>query len=218
MSRGAFSARGGARISSVSKRAARRRASLCAARQRGLVMLALLIALMLMSIALAGALDVWSLERRREQEKQLLFVGDQYRQAIVRYYRVGRVYPASVDDLLDDTRFPVPMHHLRQAYPDPVTGKTDWLFLRQGDRFYGVYSSSEAPTIKRAEFPRRYVDFETEQTYGGWKFIYLAPGLRSTPTTAVPAAPGRPVRTIDPQNGALRFPSAGFGANRIGGR
>src|SRR5579872_2138549 len=80
------------------------------------------------------------------------------------------------------------------------TGKTDWLFLRQGDRFYGVYSSSEAPTIKRAEFPRRYVDFETEQTYGGWKFIYLAPGLRSTPTNAVPATPGRPVRTIDPQN------------------
>ncbi|GGC56539.1 type II secretion system pseudopilin TklG [Paraburkholderia caffeinilytica] len=170
-------------------------------------MLALLIALMLMSIALAGALDVWSLERRREQEKQLLFAGDQYRQAIVRYYRVGRVYPASVDDLLDDARFPVPMHHLRQAYPDPVTGKTDWLFLRQGDRFYGVYSSSEAQTIKHAEFPRRYADFETEQTYGGWKFIYLAPGLRSTPTSAVTTSPGRPVLTINPQNGAGLLPS-----------
>jgi type II secretory pathway pseudopilin PulG len=218
VSRGVFSARGGARFSSVSKRVGQHRSRPCTARQRGLVLLALLIALMLMSIALAGALDVWSLERRREQEKQLLFAGDQYRQAIVRYYRVGRVYPASVDDLLDDTRFPVPMHHLRQAYPDPVTGKTDWLFLRQGDRFYGVYSSSEAPTIKRAEFPRRYADFETEQTYGGWKFIYLAPGLRTTPTDAVTAAPGHPVQSINPQNGAVRFPSTGFGANRTGGR
>ncbi|WP_408200479.1 type II secretion system protein [Paraburkholderia sediminicola] len=207
MSRGAFSARGGARILSASKRAARHRTRPRAARQRGLALLALLIALTLMSIALAGALDVWSLERRREQEKQLLFAGDQYRQAIVRYYRVGRVYPASVDDLLDDTRFPVPMHHLRQAYPDPVTGKTDWLFLRQGDRFYGVYSSSEALTIKRAGFPRRYVDFETEQTYGGWKFIYLAPGLRSTPTNAVTAAPGSPILTINPQHGVGRLPS-----------
>ncbi|EGC98762.1 hypothetical protein B1M_39993, partial [Burkholderia sp. TJI49] len=57
-------------------------------RQRGLVLLALLIALMLMSIALAGALDVWSLQRRREQERQLLFAGDQYRKAIVGYYRL----------------------------------------------------------------------------------------------------------------------------------
>jgi type II secretory pathway pseudopilin PulG len=204
VSQGPFSTRRGARL----KPAARHRTSPCPAHQRGLVMLALLIALMLMSIALAGALDVWSLERRREEEKQLLFAGDQYRQAIVRYYRVGRVYPASVDDLLDDNRFQIPMHHLRQAYPDPITGKTDWLVLRQGDRFYGVYSSSQALTIKRAQFPRRYEDFETEQTYDGWKFIYLAPGLRSNPASAVTPAPDRPVLSINPQNGAGRRSSA----------
>ncbi|MGF6758146.1 type II secretory pathway pseudopilin PulG [Paraburkholderia sp. GAS42] len=191
------------RLSARMTSAARPRNRPRGARQRGLVLLALLIALMLISIALLGALDVWSLQRQREQETQLLFAGDQYRQAIVRYYRAGRVYPASVDDLLDDTRFPVPMHHLRQAYPDPVTGKNDWLFLRQGDRIYGIYSSSEALAIKRAEFPRRYQDFENEQTYGGWKFIYLAPGLRSNPANAgAAAAPGNQVRTINPQNGA----------------
>ncbi|WP_328821129.1 hypothetical protein [Paraburkholderia nemoris] len=54
------------------------------------MMLAQLIALMLMSIALAGALDVWSLERRREQEKQLLFVGDQYRQDRLALLAAGR--------------------------------------------------------------------------------------------------------------------------------
>ncbi|OAJ53556.1 hypothetical protein A6V36_28670 [Paraburkholderia ginsengiterrae] len=175
----------------------------CPARQRGLVMLALLIALMLMSIALAGALDVWSLERRREQEKQLLFVGDQYRQAIARYYRVGRAYPTSVDDLMNDTRFAVPMHHLRQAYPDPVTGKTDWQFLLQGDRIFGVYSSSGAQTIKRTGFPLRYVEFEKEETYGGWRFVYLAPGLRNTPasvTNDATSAPRLPVLNLNPQN------------------
>lgn len=173
------------------KARARQRLGPRAARQGGLVLLALLIALMLMSIALAGALDVWSLQRHREQEKQLLFAGNQYRLAILRYYRVGRAYPASVDDLLDDTRVPVPMHHLRRAYPDPITGKNDWVVMMWGDRFYGVFSRSEAATIKRAGFPRPYEDFEGAETYGGWKFLYLAPGLRTTPPNTAPAAPGK---------------------------
>lgn len=161
-------------------------------RQRGLVLLALLIALMLMSIALAGALDVWSLQRRREQERQLLFVGDQYRRAIVAYYRVGRVYPQTVDDLLDDTRFATPMHHLRRAYPDPVSGKNDWSFLWRADRFYGVSSSSDGAPIKRAGFPDRYREFEGVETYRQWKFLYLAPGMAASADEASPAAPARP--------------------------
>ncbi|MGU7769064.1 type II secretion system protein [Burkholderia sp. MR1-5-21] len=160
-----------------------------AARQRGLVLLALLIALMLMSIALSGALDVWALQRRREQEKQLLFVGDQYRRAIVRYYQLGRAYPLTVDDLLNDTRFPKPMHHLRRAYPDPITGQNDWGFLWRADRFYGVYSSSDQAPVKRAEFPQRYSDFDGDETYRKWKFLYLAPGLSMPASDAVAAAP-----------------------------
>ncbi|KVM59786.1 hypothetical protein WJ58_08600 [Burkholderia ubonensis] len=160
-----------------------------AARQRGLVLLALLIALMLMSIALAGALDVWALQRRREDEKQLLFAGDQYRRAIVRYYGLARAYPASVDDLVDDTRFPTPRHHLRRAYPDPLTGRADWMFLWRADRFYGVYSSVDRATVKRADFPRQYADFDGEETYAKWKFVYLAPGLAMPAGDAAPAAP-----------------------------
>ncbi|RQR26211.1 type II secretion system protein [Burkholderia sp. Bp9143] len=161
-------------------------------RQRGLVLLALLIALMLMSIALAGALDVWSLQRRREQERQLLFVGDQYRRAIVGYYRLARAYPQTVDDLLDDTRFAKPMPHLRRAYPDPVSGKNDWSFLWRADRFYGIYSSSDGATIKRAGFPDRYKDFEGVETYRQWKFIYLAPGLAVPAGDASAAVPTLP--------------------------
>src|SRR5258708_20350511 len=89
--------------------------------QRGLVLLTLLIALMLASIALLGALDVWALQRQRLQEEELLFVGNQYRLAIQRYYRIGRVLPMSVDGLLEGKRFPVPLHHLPPAYPHPLT-------------------------------------------------------------------------------------------------
>lgn len=153
----------------------------------GLVLLTLLIALILVSVALMGALDVWSLQRQRLQEEELLFVGNQYRLAIQRYYQAGRTLPASVDDLLEDKRSPVPLHHLRRAYPDPITGKNDWLFLRDGDRIYGVYSKSTAPAIKHANFPRRYADFANAKTYGEWQFFYLPPGRRSRASNPLPS-------------------------------
>ncbi|WP_197693875.1 type II secretion system protein [Vogesella sp. LIG4] len=152
-------------------------------------MLALLIALALMSVALMGALDVWAFQRQRLQEEELLFVGNQYRQAIQHYYQVGRSLPGTVDDLLEDKRFPLPMHHLRRAYPDPITGKNDWQFLRLGDRFYGVYSSSTAATIKRANFPWRYADFANVQTYDGWHFFYLPRELQRLAPALAPSVP-----------------------------
>ncbi|MFJ1210374.1 type II secretion system protein [Burkholderia pyrrocinia] len=205
MNRAGRTARGGARAMRGRPRAAR---------QRGLVLLALLIALMLMSIALAGALDVWSLQRRREDERQLLFAGDQYRRAIVRYYRLARAYPQTVDDLLDDNRFVKPAHHLRRAYPDPITGQNDWAFLWRDDRFYGVYSNSDQATVKRAGFPQRYMDFEGEETYRKWKFLYLAPGLSlpasdAAPVSASAAAPAQ----------AASFPSlSGFAGGYLPGQ
>src|SRR6202171_6723808 len=178
--------------------------------QRGLVLLTLLIALMLASIALLGALDVWALQRQRLQEEELLFVGNQYRLAIQRYYRIGRVLPLSVDDLLEDKRFPVPLHHLRRAYPDPITGKNDWLFLRQGDRIFGVHSSSDAPTIKRANFPRRYGELANVKTYGEWQFFYVIPGRRTRNTNALSSSPSTTGTTNTPVRpggvtGALPF-------------
>jgi type II secretory pathway pseudopilin PulG len=147
-------------------------------KQRGLVLLALLIALALASVALCGALDVWALQRQRWQEEQLLFVGNQYRQAIQRYYLAGGSLPASVDDLLEDHRFKVPLRHLRRAYPDPITGKNDWQWLRHGDRIFGVASSSGATPLKHANFPRYYANFSDAQSYRDWQFLYLPPGHR----------------------------------------
>jgi type II secretory pathway pseudopilin PulG len=61
--------------------------------QNGLVLLALLIALAISSVAMMGAPDVWALQRQRQQEEELLFVGDQYRLAIQRYYETGHTLP-----------------------------------------------------------------------------------------------------------------------------
>lgn len=187
-------------------------------RERGLVMLTLLIALLLLSVALMGALDVWSLQRKREAEQQLMFVGNQYRIAIVRYYRAGRALPASIDDLLNDTRFPQPLHHLRRAYADPVTGQNDWVYLYEAGRIAGLHSSSTDAPVKRSQFPRQFEDFEGQQTYAGWQFFYLPPMPRSgTQPDGLPkrTRPGSLDAPFDPMNdGLTRFSPRGLGASR----
>ncbi|UBM08037.1 type II secretion system protein [Cupriavidus metallidurans] len=180
-------------------------------RGQGLVLLSLLIALLLMAIAMEGALDVWALQRQRQMEEELLFVGEQYRQAIQSYYLVGRALPASIDDLLEDKRFPVPLHHLRRAYPDPMTGKADWKLLIEGGRIYGVYSGSTAETIKRARFPRRYAEFANAKTYAEWQFFYVPPGRGipgTNPGPQTPAPNTRGGKGAVPGNGNRTSPFA----------
>jgi type II secretory pathway pseudopilin PulG len=145
---------------------------------RGIVLLALLLTLALMAVALMGAVEVWSFERQRETEAELLYVGDQYRLAIEHYYYAtpgaGKTLPTSIDDLVEDQRFPVPVRHLRRAYADPVTGQAFEL-LRNGEQISGVVSSSTTPTIKRSGFSRADSAFEGFETYNQWRFLFSPP-------------------------------------------
>lgn len=145
---------------------------------RGIVLLALLLTLALMAVALMGALEVWSVERQREAEADLLYVGDQYRLGIERYYYAtpgaAKVLPMSIDDLVEDQRFPVPVRHLRRAWADPVTGEPFEL-VRTGEQISGVVSSSTKPTIKRSGFSRSDSAFEGLETYNQWKFLFHPP-------------------------------------------
>jgi type II secretory pathway pseudopilin PulG len=148
------------------------------------VLLALLILLTLGGIGLMAAVDVWSVSRQRDLEKQLLFAGDQYRQAILRYYHAAprgtpRVLPASLDELLADNRFPTPLHHLRRLYPDPMSGSAEWGELRIGGRLAGVYSTSERRPVKQAGFAPGYLKFEGKGSYRDWLFA-IAPNGQPT--------------------------------------
>lgn len=144
---------------------------------RGVMLLALLISLALSGIALMGAVDVWTLQRQREREKQLLFAGDQYRQAIRRYYYAApagtpRTLPVSLELLLEDDRYPIPVRHLRRLYPDPITGQAEWGQLRAGDRIAGVYSRSEALPVKQAGFSPADENFTGRTRYKEWVFSF----------------------------------------------
>ena len=56
-------------------------------RQRGFTYLTLLFAIAIAGIVLAKTGIDWSQDAQREKEKELLFVGDQYRHAIALYYQ-----------------------------------------------------------------------------------------------------------------------------------
>ena len=164
-------------------------------RVAGVVLLALLLALAIGAIGLIVATDVWSLARQHEQEQELLFAGDQYRQAIQRYYAgappdTGPVLPARLEDLLEDKRYPVPIRHLRRLYADPITGSSEWGALRVGERIAGVYSLSGKEPLKQAGFAPRYEQFRGKSAYREWVF-----GIASSPRTTVIKPPGVPAST-----------------------
>lgn len=144
---------------------------------RGIMLLALLIGLALSGIALMAAVDVWTLQRQRDREQQLLYVGDQYRLAIGRYYYAApagtpKALPATLEMLLEDDRFPVPVRHLRRLYPDPITGRAEWGQLRAGERIFGVYSLSEAKPLKQAGFSAGDDGFTGRSHYKEWVFSF----------------------------------------------
>ncbi len=169
--------------------------------ERGVVLLALLLALALLGIGLMVAVDVWAITRQREREQELLFVGDQYRQAIQRYYYgappgVARVLPASLDDLLEDDRYPVPVHHLRRPYPDPITGSPEWGLVRAGERIAAVYSLSEAKPLKQAGFAAAYQFFADKASYRDWVFAFV--GARRSGNEVPAVLPTTPAPTPAP--------------------
>jgi type II secretory pathway pseudopilin PulG len=163
---------------------------------RGVMLLGLLISLALGGIGLMAMVDDWALQRQREREQQLLFVGDQYRQAIRRYYYGApsgqvRQLPANLGAMLNDDRYPSPVHHLRRLYPDPITGSNEWGELRVQDKLVGVYSKSEARPIKQAGFAPAYQSFISQERYQDWVFAFVVPS-RATALPVVPTSAPAP--------------------------
>lgn len=130
--------------------------------------------------------EIWATVLARENEQELLFVGDQYRKAIERYYYAKppneRTLPKNLLELIKDDRFPAAQHHLRKLYADPLTGQ-ELKEQRSGLGITGVYSLSEKRPIKRTGFDSPYEKFEGKQTYKDWKFIFTPPDRRQPLTT-----------------------------------
>ena len=149
--------------------------------ERGFVYIALLIGLAIIAIALGATAEVWTQTRQREKEEELLFTGNQIRQAITRFYLLSpaaaRRFPMTLDELVQDLRSPgKPEHHLRQRYADPMTGSADWGEVRlPGGQLVGVYSLSNDQPLKLASFALRDKAFSDKAQYSDWVFRSALP-------------------------------------------
>lgn len=157
-----------------------------ARRQRGVTFLTLLFAIALAGIALAGTGALWQLESRREKEKELLFVGNEYRKAIGSYAsrtpEGSPPFPERLEDLLQDNRYPTPVRHLRRLYRDPMSADGQWEIIREQGRITGVVSRSDATPIKIAGFSKDFESFEGARSYRQWRFVGIA--VARTPVAA----------------------------------
>ncbi|MHC8406945.1 type II secretion system protein [Pseudomonas sp. TMB3-21] len=163
--------------------------------EEGITYLGVLFLIVLMGMGLASAGQLWSTASKRDRERQLLWVGTQYAQALRSYYRSSpglAQYPRELADLLQDERFPNAKPHIRQLYPDPVGGG-EWTLMRGFDgRITGLNSPSTDKPMKQADFPAQWSDFTGMASYADWQFVaekaFLegAPGPKAQPG----AAPG----------------------------
>ncbi|MBH3410549.1 MULTISPECIES: type II secretion system protein [Pseudomonas] len=141
----------------------------------GFTYLGVLLLIAISSVALAATGTVWSSVAQREHERELLWVGGQYAQALRSYYRASpglAQYPKELADLLEDNRFPEAKRHIRRLYPDPITNSDDWGLLRAIDgRITGVHSRSDATPFKRSGFDMQFSGFEGLEHYSDWQFV-----------------------------------------------
>ena len=146
-----------------------------AASSRGFTYLGVLFLVLLLGMTAAMASAVWSTVQRRENERQLVFVGRQFQAAIEHFQKRSpdgqAPYPRQLVDLLRDARAVQVLRHLRQIYPDPITGTTQWGLIRlPNGGIVGVYSLSQGEPLQRVSLGRG-LSFPGAKTYQEWRFI-----------------------------------------------
>lgn len=149
-----------------------------------------------MGVVLAAAGELASHAGKREKEAELLFVGQQYRQAIASYYERSpggaKRYPKAIEDLLLDRRMPGVQRHLRKPYRDPVTGGDLALMEAPGGGIMGVYSPSPEAPAKTRNFALRDEGLLDAASYAEWKFFYQPQDLELPPGDQPPDSPNGP--------------------------
>lgn len=142
----------------------------------GFTLIGMMIMVAAMGILFAGAGELWRTAQMREKERQLLFVGNQFRQALEHYYErtPGNAprYPVRLEDLLKDPRVPGIQRHLRRVYRDPITGGEEWGLIRgTAGEILGVHSLSDESPLKTGNFALADRSFEGKTRYSEWLFM-----------------------------------------------
>lgn len=139
-------------------------------RQKGFTYLVALTLVAALGTGLAAVGELWSHARQREKEQELVWIGNQFKQAIGLYYQRtpggAKQFPEKLEDLLEDRRFPKPQRYLRKIHADPVTGKPQWGLVTVGGRIQGVHSNASGKPI---------LEHASAASYAEWQFVYVPP-------------------------------------------
>jgi type II secretory pathway pseudopilin PulG len=144
--------------------------------QRGAILLLLLVMVVIMGLAAGMAGQTWRSTMQRAREAELLWRGQQYQKAIASYYAVRQgqqMFPAKLEDLLKDPRFPNVVRHLRRLYKDPMTGE-DWALVTDSSkRIIGVRSRSDLEPFRKDGFPKALDKLKGKEAYDEWEFVFV---------------------------------------------
>jgi len=143
-------------------------------RQRGFAYLWTLMLVAFMGVGLTIAADLYTTAMRRDKERELLFIGHEFRHALEAYNKANGAgqYPLTLEELLKDPRFPSAKRHLRRLYNDPITGKPDWALVLQQGRIVGIRSTSAQRPIKQENFDDDDAGLAKKPRYADWLFTY----------------------------------------------
>jgi type II secretory pathway pseudopilin PulG len=173
--------------------------------QRGAALVVVLVIVVIVGLSLGIAGSTWRTVVQRAKEEELLFRGNQYRQAIGSYYQRAHagtrgMFPPSLEDLLKDPRSLQTLRHIRKLYKDPMTGE-DWVLIRQGGTvggtvtataatggIIGVRSSSDLEPFKKDGFSEENEEFKDKEKYSEWEFKF-EPDKKSSAGTPPPGSP-----------------------------
>jgi type II secretory pathway pseudopilin PulG len=98
-------------------------------REKGYILLTLLLVVALMGIFALAAASKIDFEIRRDREQEMIHRGVQYSRAIRAYYKKFQRYPTRLEDL-DNTNN---LRYLRKHYKDPLNKNGDFRLLHYGE-------------------------------------------------------------------------------------
>jgi type II secretory pathway pseudopilin PulG len=144
-------------------------------RQRGYILVATLFMTFVVGVMLLALTRWWQIESQREKERELLWIGAQFRAALAGYAAStpsgGPIRPSELADLVRDERTVPPGRHLRHVYVDPMTASTAWGIVRAPDgTITALHSRSDGKPLAPDGSSPRFRAFEHAKRYSEWRF------------------------------------------------
>ena len=158
--------------------------------EEGGLLILLMVGVAIVSIALGAATQAWSTTWRRDNEKELIFRGTQYVDAILAYRKehAGQ-FPTRLEQLFE--LGPRQLRYIRKLYRDPIAKDGRWGLLYLAPNGQGIYDPGAAQ--RQQELLERESD--------SWI---------DTPSSGA-VMPGFTPLNTDPTGTGVPSPAAGFG-------